>query len=72
MSASKDKSAALLAIHDLDRVALTQALIVDGVTLAQGRIGTVVFCHGAEAYEVEFEGIDDFFQIRSGFLSKIN
>jgi len=70
MSASKDKPA--VALHDLDRVALTKALTLDGITLEQGRIGTVVFCHGAEAYEVEFEGIDDFFQIRSGFLTKLN
>jgi len=69
MSASKDKPA--VALHDLDRVALRQAITLNGVELAKGRIGTVVFCYGATAYEVEFDGIEDFFEIRSECLQKL-
>jgi hypothetical protein len=56
--------------RDLDRMKLKKEIAVKGRTLSAGLTGTVVFCYGAEAYEVEFPGIKDFFQIPSGYLER--
>jgi len=56
----------------LDRVKLVKAVSDRGRALGPGLQGTVVLCHGAEAYEVEFDGIDDFFQISAKDLEKSN
>jgi hypothetical protein len=65
------KSARLTALDELDRVTLVSAVSDKGMTLDPGLQGTVVLCHGSEAYEVEFDGIDDFFQISAKDLAKI-
>jgi len=57
--------------RDLDRVKLRQDLDVEGHHIGAGSLGTIVFCQGSEAYEVEFEGINDFFQISPAFLEKV-
>jgi hypothetical protein len=59
------------ALHELDRVTLVAAVSDKGRALGAGLEGTVVLCHGAEAYEVEFDGIDDFFQIKGKDLKKV-
>jgi hypothetical protein len=38
-------------------------MTVKGRRLASGATGTIVYCHGVAAYEVEFPGIHDIFQI---------
>ena len=60
------------ALGELDRVALKRAVSDKGRALPPGLTGTVVLCHGATAYEVEFDAIDgDFFQIPAEDLEKI-
>jgi hypothetical protein len=66
----KRAAALSVAFRDLERVKLKKELTVKGRTLPAGITGTVVFCYGAEAYEVEFPGIKDFFQIPAGYLEK--
>jgi hypothetical protein len=61
----------LPALDELDRVKLVKAVTDKGMALGAGMRGTIVLCHGAEAYEVEFDGIDDFFQISARDLEKI-
>jgi hypothetical protein len=39
--------------------------------LRAGLTGTIVLCHGTVAYEVEFDGIHDFFEVRADDLEKI-
>ncbi len=58
-------------LHDLDRVKLKKAVTVEGTSLRSGLEGTIVLCHGTEAYEVEFDGISDFFALEPDFLEKI-
>jgi len=58
-------------LRDLDRVKLTAVSKDRGRTIASGAVGTVVFCYGNTAYEVEFDGIDDFFQVPAENLEKI-
>jgi hypothetical protein len=65
------KPVRLPGLHELDRVKLVKAVSDRGRALGPGLQGTVVLCHGAEAYEVEFDGIDDFFQISAKDLEKI-
>jgi len=48
---------------ELDRIKLKRAMTVKGRRLASGATGTIVYCHGVAAYEVEFPGIHDIFQI---------
>jgi hypothetical protein len=59
------------ALYELDRVKLVKAVQDKGRALGPGLQGTIVLCHGAEAYEVEFDEIDDFFQISAKDLEKI-
>jgi len=58
-------------LADLDRVSLKSPLIIKDRVLASGMIGTVVYCHGAQAFEVEFPEIYDIFQIAADDLDKI-
>jgi hypothetical protein len=51
------------ALQELDRVKLTETVTAKGRVLRSGMEGTIVYCHGSEAYEVEFPGISDFFQV---------
>jgi len=60
-----------LVLHDLDRVKLRKAVTVEGRSLRSGLQGTVVLCHGTSAYEVEFDGIEDFFAMEPDVLEKI-
>jgi hypothetical protein len=60
-----------LVLHDLDRVKLKRAVTVEGTSLRSGLEGTVVLCHGSKAYEVEFDGIEDFFAMEPEVLEKI-
>jgi hypothetical protein len=60
-----------LVLHDLDRVKLRKAVTVEGRSLHSGLQGTVVLCHGTKAYEVEFDGIEDFFAMEPDVLEKI-
>jgi len=48
---------------ELDRIRLKRAMTVKGRRLDSGATGTIVYCHGVAAYEVEFPGIHDIFQI---------
>lgn len=59
-----------LSFDELDRVRLTKAITAKGRKFDPGISGTVVYCHGKDAYEVEFPGIKDFFQIPAGYLEK--
>jgi fatty acid/phospholipid biosynthesis enzyme len=56
--------------RDLDRVRLTETITEKGRTLFAGLEGTIVYCHGSEAFEVEFQGISDFFQVSQANLVK--
>ncbi len=56
---------------ELDRVMLKEASAVEGRALAPGFVGTVVFCHGSTAYEVEFDGIHDVFGVPAEYLDKL-
>jgi hypothetical protein len=59
------------ALGELDRVTLRRAVTDKGRMLAPGLKGTVVLCHGTDAYEVEFDDIaDDFFQIAAKDIEK--
>jgi hypothetical protein len=59
-------------LEELDRVKLIKAVHDKGRLLGPGLTGTVVLCHGSDAYEVEFDSIDDdFFQIPAEYLEKI-
>ena len=62
---------AIPALHELDRVKLTKTVRDKGKAIGPGLRGTIVLCHGVEAYEVEFDGIDDFFQISAKDLEKL-
>jgi hypothetical protein len=64
------KPTAIPALHELDRVKLTETITAKGRILRSGLVGTIVYCHGSEAYEVEFPGISDFFQVPQGSLAK--
>jgi hypothetical protein len=57
--------------RELDHVRLTRAVSVKDRAFAPGLAGTIVYCHGVEAYEVEFPGIKDIFQIPAGDLEKL-
>jgi hypothetical protein len=59
------------ALQELDRLKLVKAVTDKGRALGPGLRGTVVLCHGSEAYEFEFDGIDDFFQVSAKDLEKI-
>ncbi len=59
------------AFHELDDVKVTKPLVVNDHLLAAGMAGTIVYCHGVAAYEVEFPGINDIFQIPADHLAKI-
>ncbi len=48
---------------ELDRIRLKRAMTVKGRRLDSGATGTIVYCHGVAAYEVEFPGIHHIFQI---------
>jgi len=65
-----DKEAEPLSFNELDKVKLIKTVIAKGRSFPGGLAGTVVYCHGTEAYEVEFPGIHDFFQIPAGYLEK--
>jgi hypothetical protein len=56
---------------ELDRVKLKKAIAVEGRDFRSGLAGTIVLCHGHEAYEVEFDSIDDVFGIPAEYLEKI-
>jgi len=58
-------------LHELDRVRLRKALETEGSVLRSGLEGTIVLCHGNVAFEVEFDGIEDFFEIYWEDLEKI-
>jgi hypothetical protein len=45
-------------------------MTVKGRHLASGATGTIVYCHGVAAYEVEFPDIHDIFQIPAEDLEK--
>jgi hypothetical protein len=68
--ADRKPAAAQAALGELDRVKLTWAVSVKDRAFAPGLVGTVVYCHGATTYEVEFPGIDDIFQIPADHLEK--
>jgi hypothetical protein len=57
--------------RELDQVRLIKAMSVNDRALAPGLVGTIVYCHGIAAYEVEFPGISEIFQIPAGDLEKI-
>jgi len=59
------------ALQELDRVQLKATVVLKERTLHAGMEGVVVYCHGSIAYEVEFPGINDFFQIYAENLKKI-
>jgi len=72
LDADRDSSASSrLIFNELDRVKLKKSLETEGAALGAGLEGTIVLCHGNEAFEVEFEGIHDFFQIEWDDLEKI-
>jgi hypothetical protein len=72
MSFVKAKPAAeTAAFSELDHVRLTKAVSVKDRAFAPGLVGIIVYCHGVEAYEVEFPGISDIFQIPAGDLEKL-
>jgi hypothetical protein len=48
---------------ELDRVRLRKSLETERRALPSGLEGTIVLCHGNVAFEVEFNGIYDFFEI---------
>jgi hypothetical protein len=54
-----------VALDELDRVRLNKAVQTEGRTLASGLTGTVLLCYGTKAYEVEFDGIHDFFEVKA-------
>jgi hypothetical protein len=56
--------------QEFDRVKLVKAITAKGRALRVGLAGSVVYCHGGDAYEVEFSGISDFFQIPRDHLQK--
>jgi len=58
-------------LHELDRVRLRRALETEGSVLGLGLEGTILLCHGNVAFEVEFDGIEDFFEIYWEDLEKI-
>jgi hypothetical protein len=70
MSLSNLKSEGHL-FHDLDRVKLLKSVTAKGKALDPGLLGTVVFCYGREACEVEFDAFDDVYQIPAEDLEKI-
>lgn len=55
---------------EFDRVKLKKAISVEGKDFAPGLAGTIVLCHGHEAYEIEFDGIHDVFGVPAEFLEK--
>jgi len=59
-----------IAFDELDRVRLKTSVCDKGTLLPAGKQGTIVLCHGIEAYEVEFPDIQDFFQIKAQDLEK--
>jgi len=64
------KSAASAAFAELEHVRLKHAVHDKGTLLPAGKQGTIVLCHGTEAYEVEFPDIQDFFQIKAQDLER--
>jgi len=58
-------------LGELERVRLKNAVESEGRALASGLTGTIVLCHGTQAYEVEFDGIHDVFGISAEDLEKI-
>ena len=56
--------------NELDKVKLIKAMTDKGRRFAPGIVGTIVYCHSTKAYEVEFPGIHDFFQIPPEYLEK--
>jgi len=57
--------------EELDRVRLRRSLETERRALSSGLEGTIVLCHGNVAFEVEFDGTDDFFCIYREDLEKI-
>jgi hypothetical protein len=60
-----------LPLRELDHVKLIKAMSVNDTALTPGLVGTIVYCHGIAAYEVEFPGISEIFQIPADDLEKI-
>ncbi len=58
-------------LDELDRVRLKKTVSERDRVLRAGLTGTIVLCHGTVAYEVEFDGIHDFFEVRADDLEKI-
>jgi hypothetical protein len=57
---------------ELDKVKLTKTITAKGKTFPPGLEGIIGYCHGTEAYEVEFPGIHHFFfQVPFGSLEKL-
>lgn len=66
-----DEEGKTLPFYELDKVRLTKAITAKGRRFSPGLVGTVVYCHGKEAYEIEFPKISDFFQMPAGYLEKV-
>jgi hypothetical protein len=67
----RDASSRSVGLRELDSVRLTRAVWAKNREFSPGVVGRVVYCHGAEAYEVEFPGISDIFQIAAEDLEKL-
>jgi len=70
-AAKPDETSNPSSFDELDKVKLTKAITAKGKSFAPGIRGTIVYCHGTQAYEVEFPGIHDFFQIPAEYLQKV-
>jgi hypothetical protein len=46
------------AFSELSVVKLRQSATIEGIDLSKGDEGTIVLCHGNEAYEIEFAQYD--------------
>ena len=44
---------------------------VEGRALGAGLVGTIMRCHGSQAYEVAFDGIHDVFGVLAEYLDKL-
>jgi UDP-N-acetylglucosamine pyrophosphorylase len=54
----------------LDLVRLKTSVCDKGTLPPAGKQGTILLCHGIEAFQVEFPDIQDFFQIKAQDLEK--
>jgi hypothetical protein len=53
-----------------EHVRLRKTLTIEGRIFRAGTEGVIIFCHGTEAYQVEFPEINDFFLVYAENLEK--